>query len=330
MSVGDRLLFIISAPRSGSTVLMRILNAAPGIHGQPELHLMPPLVHLGLWRTVDVAPFDALQAREAMQGLVSRLPGGEDDYVAACRAYADALYGGLLAAAPAGTRYLIDKTPANALVLPELRRLYPDAKVIVLTRHPGAVFVSYAESFFGGDFEEAARFNPILRRYVPAIAQLIRADSGPLLHVRYESLLADPEAVLAEISAFVGVEIPPEALEYGHASVPEGRGDPKAARLGRLQRSPPRWPLVLADPLKRAVVTRQLDAVTDAELALWSASMADFQGLEDGPPSQGRRLGLRRWALVRLRASVASPGWRGAALTGLLERVRDGVTVLLR
>ena len=192
------------------------------------------------------------------------------------------------------------------------------------------MFVSYAESFFGGDFEEAARFNPILRRYVPAIAQLIRADSGPLLHVHYESLLADPEAVLAEISAFVGVEIPSEALEYGQASVPDGRGDPHAARLDRLQFSPPRWPRVLADPVKRAVVTRQLDAVTDADLALWSASLADFQVLGDGPPSMRRRLGLRRWALVRLRARVASPGRRGAAMTGLLERIRDGVTVLLR
>ena len=122
MSLEERLIFIVSAPRSGSTLLMRILNAVPGIQGFPELHLLPPLAHLGLWRAVERAPYDALQAREAMQGLVGLLPGGEADYAAACRAYADALYGGLLASAPAGTRYIVDKTPANALVLPELAR----------------------------------------------------------------------------------------------------------------------------------------------------------------------------------------------------------------
>jgi hypothetical protein len=44
--------------------------------------------------------------------------------------------------------YFLDKTTANALVLPFLQRLYPDAKYVVLTRHPLAVFSSYANSFF--------------------------------------------------------------------------------------------------------------------------------------------------------------------------------------
>ena len=329
MSIESRLIFIISAPRSGSTVLMRILNAVPGIQGHPELHLLPPLAHLGLWRTVEKAPFDALQAQRAMRDLVRDLPGGQADYTTACRAYADALYGGLLASAPAGTRYLIDKTPANALVLPELRRLYPDAKVIVLTRHPAAVFVSYAESFFAGDFEEAIRFNPILSRYVPSIARFLQQDTGPVLHVRFEALLATPMAVLAKIAEFLDVEIGSEALLYGRVPVASGLGDPEAGRLGRLEARPSRWMEVLADPVKRAVVVRQLAGVSVEDLAAWGCDLADFEGLRES--GEGRRhtrwsrFALERWMLVRLRRSLQGPDRRR-----FVRWVRDVCDVLLR
>jgi hypothetical protein len=327
VSIERRLIFIISAPRSGSTLLMRILNAHPDIQGHPELHLLPPLAHLGLWRTVEKAPFDALQARAAMQGIVAALPGGEADYVAACRAYADALYGGLLAGLDPTARYLIDKTPANALVLPELRRLYPQAKVIVLTRHPAAVFVSYAESFFAGDFAQAARFNPILSRYVPAIARFLATDTGPVLHVSHERLLGEPLAVLAELSAFLGVSLGPEVLAYGAVPVAEGLGDPVAARLSRLEARGERWRAVLLDPEKRAVVTRQLVGISDAELAVWGCAWADFEALGGEP--QGRRRWSRhaaeRWVLVTARKAAG----RGRARR-MVGRMRDLCDVLLR
>lgn len=322
MSMEHRLIFIISAPRSGSTVLMRILNAVPGIQGHPELHLLPPLAHLGLWRTVEKAPFDALQARAAMTGIVDVLPGGEADYVVACRAYADTLYGGLLAGLDEEARFLVDKTPANALVLPELRKLYPEAKVIVLTRHPAAVFVSYAEAFFGGDFEEAARFNPILSRYVPAIAQFVLEDDGPMLHVTYEQLVAEPEAVLAAVGTFVGVEIGAEALAYGAVPVAAGLGDPEASRLRELEKRPERWPMVLADSVKRAVVVRQLEGATEAELGVWGWHL---DAVGDGAGREGRRGRLRRRLLVGIRKSV-----RHGRRRRLVEQIQDLCAVLLR
>ncbi|MFT5685889.1 MAG: hypothetical protein ACI8RZ_006844 [Myxococcota bacterium] len=320
-----RLIFIISAPRSGSTLLMRILNAVPGIQGHPELHLLPPLAHLGLWRTVEKAPFDSLQAQAAMAGIVAALPGGTRDYVAACRAYADALYGGLLAGLDADARYLIDKTPANALVLPELRRLYPEAKVIVLTRHPAAVFVSYAESFFAGDFEEAVRFNPILSRYVPAIARFVLEDDGPVLHVTYERLVGEPEAVLGEIGAFLELEIGMEALAYGAVPVAAGLGDVEAGRIGRLERREERWRSVLADSVKRRVVVEQLAGVSDAELGVWGCGVDEVAELGGGGEPGRRRGGVWRWGLVAVRKAVRRG--RGRHWVG---RMRDFCDVLLR
>jgi hypothetical protein len=169
-----RLLFVIGPPRSGTTLLMRMLSSHSAIYSRAEPHLLTPLAHLGYYDTVDAAPFDHLQAAQAMRDFVADLPRGEQDYLDACRAYTDILYGRMLAACGQGKPLFLDKTPANALVWPFITKLYPQARYIVLTRHPAAVFSSYANSFFDGDYDAARRFNPILNRYVPAMARLLR------------------------------------------------------------------------------------------------------------------------------------------------------------
>src|SRR5262245_50077994 len=92
-----RLLFVIGPPRSGTTLLMRMLSSHSDIYSRAEPHPLTPLAHLGYYDTVDAAPFDHLQAAQAAKELVAELPDGEGDYLAACRAYVDLLYGRLLA-----------------------------------------------------------------------------------------------------------------------------------------------------------------------------------------------------------------------------------------
>ena len=43
----EHLLFVIAAPRSGSTLLARMLGAHSRVHAPAELHLLTPLAHLG-------------------------------------------------------------------------------------------------------------------------------------------------------------------------------------------------------------------------------------------------------------------------------------------
>ncbi|RZO53079.1 MAG: hypothetical protein EVA89_29835, partial [Sandaracinaceae bacterium] len=53
----DRLLFLISTPRSGSTLMQRMLSSHSEIYTHPEPHLMTPLAHLGYYDKVDKAPY---------------------------------------------------------------------------------------------------------------------------------------------------------------------------------------------------------------------------------------------------------------------------------
>ena len=200
-STMDRLLFVIGTPRSGTTLLARMLGSHSAIHNRPEPHLLTPLAHLGYYGTVQKAPYDPNNVTQAVHELVGDLPGKEADYLDACRAYTDVIYGRLLEGS--GKQLFLDKTPAYALVLHFIAKLYPHARYVVQTRHPVAIFSSYVSSFFDGDYQVAQNHNPILNRYVPAIARFLRERPVPMIHVRYEDLVQAPTPTLTAICSFL-------------------------------------------------------------------------------------------------------------------------------
>ena len=79
--VDDKVIFVIGPPRSGSTLLARMIGAHSLIYGRPEPHLLTPLAHLGYYAKVDKAPYDAVLAAEAQHDFVRDLPRGEQDYI---------------------------------------------------------------------------------------------------------------------------------------------------------------------------------------------------------------------------------------------------------
>ncbi len=327
------LVFVISPPRAGSTLLQRMMGAHSEIFTHPEPHLITPIAHLGMYANVDKAPYDHINAAEAMKAFIRGLPRGEQDYLDALRAYTDALYGRMLSTSKSS--YFLDKTPANALVLPFLQRLYPDAKYVVLTRHPLAVFSSYANSFFDGDWTGAHAFNPILERYVPAMAAFLRERPVPLLHVAYEDLVMEPAVQLERIFAFLGLENDPDAVEYGNAAPPKrGMGDP--ITVDREDRPVAdkidKWAAELAnDAGKRALAEQMIARIDPVDLDAWqwpsNALWAPIEMAGGAPPPKPARNSytFQRRLMLALKKDIHSrPHGR------LVKRVKYYCDVLLR
>lgn len=333
----DKVFFVVGPPRSGSTLLARMLGSHSKIYSRAEPHLLTPLAHLGYYEKVDKAPYDAVLAAESVRAFVGDLPNGEQDYIDACRAYTDVLYGRMLATQP-GAKLFLDKTPAYSLILDFMARIYPRAKYVVLTRHPLAVFSSYAESFFDSDYRAALEYNPILARYVPAIAKFLRGGKAPIHHVVYEKMVADPERTLADVFAFLGLEHEPQAVNYGefeHES--KGLGDPIG--VGKHTRptttSMEKWAVEIAADPERTRLCQQMIAELDPDdLALWGQPLESLwaplerAGASGAKPKRKKldRYRLERKAILKLR------GWvqKSPALRRLLGKVRLGAEVLLR
>lgn len=205
-TAGLRLFFLGGAPRSGTTWVQLLLDAHPAISCRGEA-LFPQAL---------AAPLDALvgqwgQAVAAKNATVFRDLGG---YPALPEGLAELLLGTAVLAALAAqasgraVQAVGEKTPENVFLFPRLAALFPAARFIGVAREPRDVLAS-AWRFFpraAGETQEA-----FVTRALPAIAEgaramLALAETGAGRIVTYERLRAAPEAELAGLCRFLGVD----------------------------------------------------------------------------------------------------------------------------
>jgi hypothetical protein len=335
----DRLVFLIGSPRSGSTLLTRMLGAHSKIHAPSEPHLLTPIAHLGYYANVDKAPYEPAIARAGIREVVTELPNGEADYLDSLRAYTDSMYSKLLA--PSGRALLLDKTPAYSLILDFAATLYPNAKFVVLTRHPMAVWSSYVTSFFDGDHDVAHAHNPLMERYVPAIARFLRERPVALHHVRYEEVVSDPETQMESLCSYLDIPFEPGMVNYGDQagaskSAARGLGDPMtvASQSRPTTTSLAKWAKDMSGrPDKVAQCHEILANLLDTDLEAWGFSRSqitaeleavDLGGVAQKPPKTTRHT-LERKLLVALRRNI-----HHNALGKLVKTARNMCDVLLR
>ena len=334
-NIQNRMIFVIGSPRSGSTMLQRMLGSHNDIYTHPEPHIVTPLAHLGFYTNIEKAPYDHINAAEAIKEYVEELPDKDNDYYDACAAYLDVLYGRMLD--KSGKKMMLDKTPAYALVLPFLTRVYKDAKFIVLSRHPLAIFSSYANSFFDGDFDAALTFNNIVGRYVPAIAAFLKQTDVSFHHVQYEQLVSSPEHEMSQIFNFLGLPDQKDAVEYGkHDHVIKSYGDPKVSAQSRpTTASIDSWSIELANDEHKLELAKSVIKPLDPEdIALWGynkASLFDKVALAKGvKPKKDKKwtansYRFKRKILISLKKDI-----NNRAHGKILKKVKYYCDVLLR
>ena len=146
--LGEDLIFVISQPRSGSTLLQRMLAGHPWIQTSAETWLMLHPVY-GLRRRGISTDFRAPWAVTAVTEFLDQYAGGRETYLDGVRAFARTVYG--TAIARGNRRRFLDKTPRYTMIVPELIELFPAARFILLLRNPLAVLSSELKTYIRGD-----------------------------------------------------------------------------------------------------------------------------------------------------------------------------------
>lgn len=310
--LGDDLILIVSPPRAGSTMLQRMLGSHSAVQTHPEPHLLTPLAYQGYFHRVERAAYNHVVASQALREFVDFLPGRDSDYLDACRAYCQVLYG--RARAVHGKAFFLDKTPNYAdTILPFIAQLLPKARVVVLTRHPAAQLASTANTFHGGDFHKAHALRDCFTTFIPRIAEFMRGPAMPFVHVRYEDLVAEPERHLQRLLDHIGLPFEPACLRFGEqAHITKTFGDPKIGLYAApVTASAESWVDDLLDrPDRERLCRRALAEVSDADLALFGYPRAQLWDALDAARSARKhkpaRLGLRdRLHGWRWRAQIA-------------------------
>jgi len=265
---GVRPLFLLSLPRSGSTLLQLLLSAHSAISTAAEPWLL--LAPLYALRAEGVyAEYSQETSVSALEGFCQRLEGGRGDYLTEVAAMARRLY---QRASDDGARYFLDKTPRYSLVVDELLETFPDAKVIFLWRNPLAVVASVVETWSAGRWtawQQKVDLFSGLEKLTAAYAA--RRDDGQVAGVRYEDLVADPRATLQRLLGYL--ELPWEERVAGDLDperVAGPVGDPAGVRRYRAVSREPldRWQATLGSPLRKAWCRRYLDWIGEERLGL--------------------------------------------------------------
>jgi tetratricopeptide (TPR) repeat protein len=192
--------FLMGFPRSGTTLLDRMLIAHPQIDSVEERETL-----------VD-AQRDFAEAPGGMERLAALSPAER-------AVYRDAHGRRLADAAGNPSPVLIDKLPLHTAFLPLIGSLMPDACVVFVVRDPRDVCLScYMQRFSINtamahflDLEMTAEY------YAEVMAiGLESLEKLPVRHVRvrYEDLVEDPEPPLREICGLLGLSWDPAMLDY--------------------------------------------------------------------------------------------------------------------
>ena len=221
----NNLIFLVSQPRAGSTMLQRILAAHPLIHTIAEPWIMLHPVY-ALRSQGHQAEYNAQLAYEALQDFSASLDGGLNHYREGVRRMGLYLYA--TAVQQAGARYFLDKTPRYHLILPELAQLFSHATFILLMRNPLAVLDSILRLYVKGHWPLLARYqDDLLNAPQRLVAFASSTDDVRKVVVHYEKIVQEPQAEIAELCRRLGLAFNPTMLRYGEFERPAGQmGDP--------------------------------------------------------------------------------------------------------
>jgi hypothetical protein len=250
-------LFILSLPRSGSTLLQRVLAADNQIASVAEPWVLLPFVYTLRERGIR-AEYSHQLANAALNDFIRELPDGRRDYLTAIGAVTNDLY--QKATKDVNASYFLDKTPRYALIADEIVEMFPQGKFIVLWRNPLAIIASIIETWGGGRWNVSA-YEVDLFDGLANLIDSYQSHSGKILAIQYENFLKSPEMELKRISEYLSVKLDAELLKRFHQVQFAGdMGDPTGVQSYREVDVAPleKWKTTLHNPLRKAWCRRYL------------------------------------------------------------------------
>jgi hypothetical protein len=265
--VGPTPVFLISLPRSGSTLLQKMFTVSPRVASVAEPWFLLPLAYM-LHRDGAATEYGHRTCVDAVTDLAASLPGGEADFEARIAAFARGVYADL--AGDPGCTWFLDKTPRYYLIVPFLARVFPDARFIFLYRNPLEVLASVLRTWHNDRFGTRLTGSHVDLVEGPRhMAADVAALGERAVTVHYERLVTEPEAVLTALCKHLDIPFDPAMVSgYRQVEFAGSMGDPTGVGTyqGVSTESLARWKGFVRNHVRRAYARRYLDGLGDEVL----------------------------------------------------------------
>jgi len=220
-----RPIFLFSLPRSGSTLLQKILMTNSKINSVAEPWLLLPFLST-IKKEGTLAKYSHKTCNKAFNDFIKNT-GGKDNYLNNLNQFALNLYS---SASNDNHIYFLDKTPRYHLIIPEIAEVFPEAKFIFLFRHPLSIYSSVLRTWNKNRFFNHSNYvdlyegpDNLLKGY-----NILKDKS---LKINYEDLVIDLENQVNNISEYLDLESKEFNIEEYNSKDLKGKmGDQKGIR----------------------------------------------------------------------------------------------------
>jgi len=184
-------IFVVGAPRSGTTLVAELLGRSPEVCNRGELDWLPHYAgQLARAGKADPALLEHIAA-----AYLARLQQGETQ-----------------------VHWFVDKQPLNFLHVDLIHALFPQARIVHCRRnHRDTALSIWSQHFDSTEYRFAYDFEDIAAVLNGCERLLARARRDPrLVEVRYEELVRNPPAVIGALAATLGLA--PFACDVANAA----------------------------------------------------------------------------------------------------------------
>lgn len=225
---GPQPIFIVGMPRSGTTVLERLLGNHSQITSAGELGDFPR----GMCWAANLVTQQLLD-----RAIVAR---------AATLSYAEigSRYLAQTQWRSRGRAWFVDKLPTNHFNVGFIARALPHAKILHMTRDPMDVCFSNYRAYFGEGYAYSYRFDTLAAYYADyrrLMDHWHRELPGRVLDVPYTSLVSDTEAAAREIFDFCELPVEAGITDLRRNTAPAATLSTMQVREGIHQRAHREW-----------------------------------------------------------------------------------------
>jgi tetratricopeptide (TPR) repeat protein len=199
----DSPIFIVGLPRTGTTLVERILGSHSAVYSAGELSALSEAIGCCIDRASALKPRDWIEYAGVL---------GELDGASLRREYL------LRSQARRGDRpRFSDKQPLNFLYCGLIFRAFPNARIVHLTRHPLATCYAIYKTLFGGTYPFAydlAELGEFYLNYRKLMTHWHRVLPGRILDVAYEDVVTAQRATTERMLAYLDLPFEQGCLDF--------------------------------------------------------------------------------------------------------------------
>jgi glycosyltransferase involved in cell wall biosynthesis len=225
----SKLIFLLSMPRSGSTLFQRLLEGSSQIASTGEPWLCLPILSMFNNDILD-HKCDEKLIHKAHEAVAEELELSKDFYKDGIKSYLSKLYDQVLAKTK--KQYYLDKTPRYVHIANEIKEYFPGARFIVLTRDPLEIINSYATTWGKSDFKKVYDNPYFSYDFQNGFKQLINfankhKHDKDVFTLDYSDIIAQKPDILESLRNFLNTQDITYEIKHLKKAKLRSLGDPK-------------------------------------------------------------------------------------------------------